>query len=98
MKKSKRAKSWKSELNLVEQEVYKSVGQGSKRHLSHSEEFEIMKIVLDKFLWLGTGLFGFGLYQVIASDFNNGLWFILAGVLVMIVFAWFVVKEFERLR
>lgn len=82
--------------NVVEQEVYKLIG--TKRHLTGGEEFEIMKLVLDKFLWIGAALLGFGLYQVIAVDLNDGLWFILTGTLVMIVFAWFVVREFERLR
>lgn len=85
-------------LNFVEHELYSTVGQGSKRHLTQSEEFEIMKLVLDKFLWLGTGLFGVGLYLAITAELNDGLWFILAGTLVMIVFAWFIVREFERLR
>ena len=84
--------------NFVEQEFYQTIGAGSKRHLTQGEEFEIMKLVLDKFLWLGTGLLGVGLYLAIAAELNDGLWFILAGTLVMVVFAWFIVREFERLR
>ncbi len=82
--------------NVVEQELYKLMG--TKRHLTSEEEFDIMKLVLDKFLWIGAALLGFGLYNVISVDLNEGLWFILTGTLVMIVFAWFVVREFERLR
>ncbi|MBI2141928.1 hypothetical protein HYU15_00370, partial [Candidatus Woesearchaeota archaeon] len=35
-----------------------------KRKLSQQQEFEIMKLVLDKFLWLGFGIMSFGLYQL----------------------------------
>ncbi len=70
----------------------------SKRRLASHEEFEIMKLVLDKFLWLSTGLMGFGIYRSIAVDVQDGLWYVLAGALVMLVFAWFIVREFERIR
>ena len=94
----KKAKTMEPKLNFVEHELYKTIGAGSKRQMTQSEEFEIMKLVLDKFLWLGTGLLGVGLYFAITSELNDGLWFILAGTLVMVVFAWFIVREFERLR
>jgi hypothetical protein len=69
-----------------------------KRRLAPHEEFEIMKLVLDKFLWIGTGLLGWGVYRAIAVDVQDGLWYVLTGALVMIVFAWFVVNEFEQIR
>ena len=69
-----------------------------KRRLTHTEEFEIMKLVLDKFLWVGTALMGYGLYVSIARTFNEGLYFIIAGAVVMLVFAWLVIKEFEQIR
>jgi len=69
-----------------------------KRKLSQEEEFHIMRLVLDKFLWIGTALMGWGLYQSIISDFQNGFWFILTGALVMLVFAWVIIREFERIR
>ena len=69
-----------------------------KRRLSGSEEFEIMKLVLDKFLWLGSAFVGWGLYKSIVSDLQEGIWFILAGAILMIVFAWIIIKEFEHIR
>ena len=69
-----------------------------KRRLAAHEEFEIMKLVLDKFLWLGTVLLGVGLYFSLTTDVQTGMWYVLAGALVMIAFAWFIVKEFERVR
>jgi len=70
----------------------------TRRRLSGSEEFEIMKLVLDKFLWLGTALAGWGLYISIASDIQEGIWFILAGAVLMILFAVIIIKEFEHVR
>ncbi len=69
-----------------------------KRRLTHSEEFEIFKLVLDKFLWIGTAFIGWGLYQSIVDTFMNGLWFIVAGAVIMLLFAFIIIKEFEHLR
>jgi hypothetical protein len=69
-----------------------------KRRLTHSEEFDIMKLVLDKFLWLGTAFVGWGLYRSIIDTFREGLWFIIAGAVIMLVFAWIILSEFEQLR
>ena len=69
-----------------------------KRRLAGHEEFEIMKMVLDKFLWVATALMGWGLYLSIASDISEGIWYIVAGALLMLVFAWIIIKEFEAIR
>ena len=69
-----------------------------KRRLTGSEEFEIMKLVLDKFLWLGAASMGYGLFLALSDDVNNGLYFILAGALVLIAFAFIIIREFERIR
>ncbi len=69
-----------------------------RRPLSEHEEFEIMKIVMDKFLWLGTFLLGWGLYVSIERTFQEGIYYIIAGALVMALFGWFIVKEFEFTR
>ncbi len=69
-----------------------------RRRLAGHEEFEIMKLVLDKFLWLGTLLMGWGLYRSLAVDYKDGIWYILAGALLMLMFAWIIIKEFEQVR
>ena len=69
-----------------------------KRRLAGHEEFDVMKLVLDKFLWLGTALMGWGLYECISVDYKNGIWFIFAGAVVMLVFSWIIVREFEQIR
>lgn len=66
-----------------------------KRRLASHEEFEIMKHVLDKFLWVGTILMGWGLYKSIADGFAEGIWFIVAGAVVMLIFTWILFREFQ---
>lgn len=69
-----------------------------KRRLTQSEEFEIMKLVLDKFLWLGVVVMGYGLWLSIAVAVSEGLYYIIGGAVVLALFAWFIVNEFERIR
>ncbi len=37
----------------------------AKRHLTRQEEFDILKLILDKFLWLGIFLMAYGFYLII---------------------------------
>lgn len=69
-----------------------------KRRLTEREEFEVMKLVFDKFLWLGFGIMAFGIYRAITYSFKAGVWFIAAGAIVLLLFAWFIVREFEFAR
>jgi len=72
-----------------------------KKRLTQSEEFEIMKLVLDKFLWLGFVIMLFGLYTMVTADSNaivKGLSFIAAGAIVLILFMILIVKEYEVLK
>jgi hypothetical protein len=69
-----------------------------KRRLTRAEEFQIMSMVLDKFLWIGTGLMAWGLFQAIQGDGSTGLYFILTGAIVLVLFSVIIVREFEHLR
>ncbi|MBI4451684.1 hypothetical protein HY642_06940 [Candidatus Woesearchaeota archaeon] len=70
-----------------------------KRRLTQAEEFEIMKMVLDKFLWIGTVLMGWGLYRSLTDETTtNGVWYMVAGAVVLLAFALIIVREFEQLR
>jgi len=69
-----------------------------KRRLSTSEEFQIMKLVLDKFLWFGFGAMAFGLYKALTMTFMDGLWYMIAGAVVLFMFMYIMVKEYEFLR
>ena len=70
-----------------------------KRRLTEQQEFEIMKIVLDKFLWLGFGIMAYGLYLMFSEPIIQvGLAWIIAGALILLLFTWIVVKEYEIIR
>ena len=69
-----------------------------KKRLTATEEFEIMKIVLDKVLWIGVALMLFGFFTMYNGEFNNGLLWIGAGAIVLIIFIIIIVKEYEVMR
>lgn len=69
-----------------------------KRRLTGAEEFEIMKLVLDKFLWLGFGIMAYGLYKMLANTLAEGVYYIVAGIIVLLLFMIIVVKEYEFIR
>jgi len=69
-----------------------------KKRLTQSEEFEIMKLVLDKFLWLGFGVMAFGLYQMFVNTMSTGLAWIVVGIVILIIFMVIIVKEYEVIR
>ena len=69
-----------------------------KRRLTGSEEFEIMKLVLDKFLWLGFGIMAYGLFKMLTDQVQSGVYYIVAGVVVLLLFMFVIVKEYEFVR
>ncbi|MEK6983696.1 MAG: hypothetical protein AABX33_03920 [Nanoarchaeota archaeon] len=69
-----------------------------KRRLSEQQEFEIMKLVLDKFLWLGFGIMAFGLYQMFSNTIQIGLSWMIAGAVILLIFSWIIVKEYEIIK
>lgn len=72
-----------------------------KKRLTRQEEFEIMKLVLDKFLWLGFIVMAFGMYTMITATTNaitRGLGFMVAGAIVLILFMILIVREYEIVK
>lgn len=70
-----------------------------KKRLSEQQEFEIMKLVLDKFLLLGMGIMAYGVYVMIASAaLMEGAFYLLIGAVVLIAFLVLIIKEFEILK
>jgi hypothetical protein len=69
-----------------------------KKKLSRNEEFEIMKLVLDKFLWLGFGIMAYGLYNTLNDNVTNGISLIIAGAIVVFLFMLLIVKEYEIIK
>jgi hypothetical protein len=67
-----------------------------KKRMSVDQEFQIMKLVLDKFLWLGFIVMGWGMYTSInASEILPGLWYMIAGAVLLFLFMILIVKEYE---
>jgi hypothetical protein len=70
-----------------------------KKRLTRLEEFEIMKLVLDKFLWLGFGIMIYGLYVMAALlDITKGIWLLMGGAIVLLIFLIIIVKEYEVIK
>jgi hypothetical protein len=72
-----------------------------KKRLTQAEEFEIMKLVLDKFLWLGFGIMAFGFYNVAVHGmdmFIQGFGFMISGVLLLGLAVIIIVKEYELIK
>ena len=69
-----------------------------KRRLSEEQEFDIMKMVLDKFLWLGFGIMAYGLYLMFNSTVPIGLSWIITGAIILLIFTWIIIKEYEIIK
>jgi hypothetical protein len=71
----------------------------SKKRMTIDQEFEILKLVLDKYLWLGTGIMVFGLYKIIIDpNIAQGVSLIIVGTVLLLLFVWLIVKEYEFLK
>jgi hypothetical protein len=66
-----------------------------KKRLSQAEEFEIMKLVLDKFLWLGFGILAFALYSILNENMLGGVIMLVVGIVVLVLFMALIVREYE---
>lgn len=73
-----------------------------KKRLTQSEEFDIMKLVLDKFLWIGFAIMAYGLWAMVTDSVTHGilrgLSFMIAGAIVLILFMMLLIKEYEILK
>jgi len=72
-----------------------------KKRMTQHEEFEIMKLVLDKFLWLGFGIMAYGFYSLItqnSEEFLKGLLFLFGGAVLLILFMVLIIKEYEVVK
>ena len=69
-----------------------------KKRLTPTEEFEIMKMVLDKFLWLGVAIMAFGLYKIFMGTSMTGFSLIITGAILLVLFLILIVKEYEVIK
>ncbi|MEM3373609.1 MAG: hypothetical protein QW757_03525 [Candidatus Woesearchaeota archaeon] len=68
-----------------------------KKKLTQMEEFEILKLVLDKFLWMGFAIMGYGFYLLVSgnSTLITALAFTFSGVFILMLFIFILLKEYE---
>ena len=67
-----------------------------KRRLTRQEEFEILKLVLDKFLWLGVLIMAFGFWWLVSNtEVWTGFAILLGGALLLVLFAYFLIREYD---
>lgn len=67
-----------------------------KKRMTETQEFEIMKLVLDKFLWLGFIVMAWGMYTTIKDmSILPGLWYMIAGAVLLIIFLVVIIREYE---
>jgi hypothetical protein len=69
-----------------------------KKKLTQNEEFQIMILVLDKFLLLGFAILAFGLYNMFMVSLASGLLLIVAGSFILLLFMVLLVKEYEIIK
>ncbi len=70
-----------------------------KKKLTAQQEFEIMKLVLDKLLWIGFIIMTFGVYKMAETGIVlQGLWYIISGAILLIIFIVLMVKEYEVVK
>ncbi|MBD3249585.1 hypothetical protein GF336_06080 [Candidatus Woesearchaeota archaeon] len=70
-----------------------------KKRMTEQQEFEIMKLVLDKFLWLGFIIMGYGVWKMISeAAVSAGIYHLITGIVVLVLFSVIIVREYEVLR
>lgn len=75
------------------------MAKSTKKRMTEEQEFEIMKLVLDKFLWLGFVVMGWGMYQSLSqSDIMAGIWYLISGAILLLLFLIIIVKEYEIVK
>ncbi len=72
-----------------------------KKKLTDQQEFEIMKLVLDKFLWLGFIVMAVGMYMFFTKGYeelSTSISLLVAGAIILLIFMVLIVKEYEIIK
>ena len=70
-----------------------------KKHLTREEEFDILKLVLDKFLWIGVIIMVFGVYRLLTTvKVWENLFLLGAGIVIMLLFTWLLIREYNVMK
>ena len=70
----------------------------SKRRMTQQQEFEIMKMVFDKFLWLGIIMMVYGVYNIMMDATKTGTTWMVTGIILLGLLIVILVKEFEIIK
>ena len=73
----------------------------NKLVLTREEEFKILELILDKFLWLATFGLAFGLFIIINPSYMNnnlGLLVLLTGAFLFLLFTGIIMREVKMHR
>ena len=77
------------------------MAKSSKKRLTQDQEFQIMKLVLDKCLWLGFAIMAYGMVVLLLGgwdDLVKATTFFIAGAVVLLIFMILIVKEYEIIK
>lgn len=70
--------------------------KNGKRQLSKDQEFQIFKLVLDKFLWIGFVIMLYGVWQTaIAQNLETGILWMIGGIVLLLILVSMIVKGYE---
>ncbi len=70
--------------------------KNKKRQLSKEQEFQIFKLVLDKFLWVGFVIMLYGVWQTaVFQNFATGILWMLGGITLLLILVRMIVKGYE---
>jgi hypothetical protein len=71
-----------------------------KKHLTRAEEFQMLKLVMDKFLWVGVFVMMYGFYRLInATAFSwYNLAILFAGAMILGIFTVILIREYEFIK
>lgn len=70
-----------------------------KRHLTRQEEFDIMKLILDKFLWMGVFIMAYGFYRLVnLTDLWYSLTIMFGGALLLLIFTVILIREYHFMK
>ncbi len=77
--------------------MFRKKKQHEKIRLTSDEEFQIFKLVIDKYLWIGTIGLVYGVFLLLSPDVDPGygLLITLVGALILMMFTAVMFREFD---
>lgn len=68
-----------------------------KKRLTQEQEFQIMKLVLDKFLWVGFLLMAVGLYLLVMvpGSLLNSILLLVGGAVMLVLLLWLIDRHYH---